>query len=605
MFIKKKKYITVLVGSILSLATLCLAEQAPIETTGSISSVIVYRGRALVTRTIEVDVPKGASQIVVQKLPETIVSASLNARASGGVSVSSVRYRQKDLKDEEPDELTQLKEQIKETEKQLHHAKRDRQHSGEVWYRYKEMWKLALDGANADLNQALLQPESIERFTAHLEAKSIEWHTKCVELEDRRGELERQLEELNKNREELQMALKKTSREAIVFVNSENSGSKIIELDYLVKRASWNPQYNLRATPAESKVAIEYNALIHQASGEDWEAVKLSLSTAAPATEAAPPEIEPMQIKLTTGAKLPPVSRLDLEEQRQVVASVPYEQRYSDLSKDFQQVQQSRRRAALKGKAAQRELNVAAVSNQMMELQADKLGAELLKKETRKLARTEGVSVTYSLGEGFSIPSRTGQELVNIASFESGAEFLMIASPILTDYVYLQAEITNDSDTILLAGPASMYTDGQFVGKSGLESVTIGEKFTTGFGVDSQVQISREFKDKKVDTLWGNRVEKYEYRIAIENYKRTGVKLRLFERIPYTEDEGIEITGFETNVPLSNDTDYVRTQKDKGILRWDLNLSANTIGQKAKIITYNYTMKYDKDKSIEPVNIKR
>jgi hypothetical protein len=604
MFRKKKKYITVLVGSILSLAALCSAEQAAVETEGAVSSIIVYRGRALVTRTIEVDLSQGASQIVVQKLPETIVPASLDARAVGDVAISSVRYRQKDLKKEKGDEIKQLEEQIRGVEKQLHHTNSDHAHTGQLWNMYKDLWKLTLDGANADLNRSLLQPESIEKLTALLERKAIELHKENVEREDLRGELERQLGELNKQKQEAEAALSSTSREAVIFVNSESASRKTIELSYLVTQASWNPQYNLRAIPAGGKVAVEYNALIHQASGEDWDSVRLSLSTAAPATEAAPPLLEPMQIRLGTIWKRLYEGAKDRVEQV-AAPRADVEQSYVDLSSEFKQVQESRRQAVLKGKAAQRELNVAAVSNQMMELQADKSGAELLKKETRRLARTEGISVTYSLGDGFSIPSRTGQELVNIASFESKAEFIMIASPILTDYVYLQAEITNDSDTILLAGPASMYADGQFVGKSDLESVTIGEKFTAGFGVDSQVQISREFKDKKVDTLWGNRVEKYEYRIAIENYKKTGVKLQLVERIPYTEDEGIEITGFETNVPLSSDADYIRTQKDKGILRWDLNLSANTTGQKTKIITYGYTMKYDKDKSIEPVNIKR
>jgi uncharacterized protein (TIGR02231 family) len=172
---------------------------------------------------------------------------------------------------------------------------------------------------------------------------------------------------------------------------------------------------------------------------------------------------------------------------------------------------------------------------------------------------------------------------------------------LLTDYVYLQGDIVNDSEIILLAGPASMYRDGEFVGKGRIEMVTIGEKFTAGFGVDSQVQISREIKDKKVDTLWGNRVEEYDYRIAIDNYKAVPVKLRLLERIPYTESEELEITGFKTNVPLSKDAEYLRVEKDKGILRWDLTLKPATAEEKATVVTYSYNMKYDSDMHIQPV----
>ena len=134
---------------------------------------------------------------------------------------------------------------------------------------------------------------------------------------------------------------------------------------------------------------------------------------------------------------------------------------------------------------------------------------------------------------------------------------------------------------------------------------TVGEKFTAGFGVDSQIQISREFKDKKVDTLWGNRVEKYDYRIAIDNYKNSSVRLRLLERIPYTEDEELKIEGFTTNKSLSKDTEYLRTEREKGLLRWDLDLEPATTEQKATIVTYGYTMKYDNDMHIQSVPVHR
>jgi uncharacterized protein (TIGR02231 family) len=250
-------------------------------------------------------------------------------------------------------------------------------------------------------------------------------------------------------------------------------------------------------------------------------------------------------------------------------------------------------------------LNTMAAGRQMMELQADKDAVQKIKSAEKKLARTEGVSVTYDLPGKLSMPSRSDQQLLTIAAFRAKAEFLHIATPLLTDYVYLQADITNNSKTIMLAGPASMYLDGGFVGKANIELVTIGEEFTTGFGVDSQVRIMREFKDKKVDTLWGNRVEEYDYRIAIDNYKNRSVKLQLLERIPYTEDEDLEIENFKTNTPLSKDPEYLRAQRDKGILRWDLTLKSTTAGQKATIVTYHYTMKYDNDMSIGSVPVRR
>ena len=84
-----------------------------------------------------------------------------------------------------------------------------------------------------------------------------------------------------------------------------------------------------------------------------------------------------------------------------------------------------------------------------------------------------------------------------------------------------------------------MFRNGEFVGKGDMKLVTIGQTFTTGFGVDSQIQVAREFKDKKIESLWGNRMDEHQYRIAINNYKDAAVALRLMDRLPWTENEAL------------------------------------------------------------------
>jgi uncharacterized protein (TIGR02231 family) len=265
-------------------------------------------------------------------------------------------------------------------------------------------------------------------------------------------------------------------------------------------------------------------------------------------------------------------------------------------------VQSQRREMATKGKAAQSQLNVAAMSNQMMELRADKDALQVIQSQAKKLARTEGIGVSYSLPGRLTMPTRIEQQLVGIAAFEGKSDFVMVGAPLLTDYVYLQADVTNDSAVVMLAGPASMYRDGEFVGRGEMDLVTMGEKFTVGLGVDSQIRIAREFKDKKIDTLWGRRrTEKYDYRIAISNYKDRKVKLQLLERIPYSEDENLEIKDFETKPLLSTDADYLRTDRNKGILRWDLELPPNTSEERATVVIYSYTMRCNSDMQIQPV----
>ncbi|MHC4417320.1 MAG: mucoidy inhibitor MuiA family protein [Planctomycetota bacterium] len=595
--------------SILALGRPSLAENQTREVVGSISNVIVYRGQALVTRRIEMDLPEGGSELIVQKLPNRIVPESLYAEAFEGLTVTSVRYRERAVKEDTREEVKKLEAQIEQIQTDIRHAEAQRRVIAQNMETLFKLQEFTVSAQSSDLNRGVLQFEPLEKLVSYIATMRGEYQSQILKLDDEIIELNKQLGLLRRKLAELQAGRSRTEREAVLVVNSPSRKKTVIEVNYLVNNASWLPQYNLRGRPEESKVTVEYNAIMHQASGEDWTDVALNLSTAQPTMAAGAPLLDPMKVKVAEvrGGRWGWLRRTKmadkaLEEEYDEDLEV---QTYIDLSSEFKQLRTARQEMARKGADAAAILNLNAQTSQMLELQADETAAEVMKKEAKRFARTEGVSVTYDLGKGLSMPSRSDQQLITIAAFDARADFLMIGTPLLTDYVYLQSDVVNGSDVILLAGPASMYRDGEFVGRGGLETVTMGEKFTAGFGVDSQIQISREFKDKKVDTLWGDRVERYDYRIAINNYKNSKVKLRLLERIPYSENEELEISGFETNIGLSKDAEYVRKEKDRGILRWDLNLAAGTAEEKATIVTYSYTMKYDNDMQIQPVPVQR
>ncbi len=578
-----------------------------VETSGVLSEVIIYRGQALVTRTIVLDLPKGSSEIIVTGMPDRLVTDSLSAQGPDGISISSVRYREKKSDEDTREEVKDLETKIEQIKKNQFQTKRDLDIANWMYRRFSDRWDLFENVGKADPNRAPIQPQAIESLADYLETKAIKYHVNVVAGESRQQDLNKELANLERELNELRSQVSSFEREAVISLTQNKKGSATLKLSYLVNGANWLAQYNLRAQPAGGLVTVEYNALVFQTSGEDWNDVTVKLSTAQPAMIATPPGVEPMEVKL--GQPTSPLSRAKRwagDKLEQVASSryAPAEDKYRDLSQQMQDNVAMRREAGVKGKAGEEMLNKAAMAQQVMELQADLDAVQVIKAQTRRIARVEGVSVTYNIPGRLSMPSKTAQQLVNITSFDCKAEFYAVGSPILTDYVYLKGDISNNSDTILLAGPASMYRDGEFAGKGNIDLVTMGEKFTAGFGVDSQVRISREFKDKKVNTLFGNRIDTFEYRIAIENYKNTNVELRLLERIPYTQDTDLEIKDFTTNTPLSTDQDYVRTLKEKGILRWDLKLAPNTVSDKARVITYSYTMKYDKELQIQPVPAK-
>jgi uncharacterized protein (TIGR02231 family) len=552
-------------------------------TTGTISKVTVYRGQALVTRTVSVDLPPGAMELVVKDLPAMIVPESIFAQTSDDIKVLSVRYREKAVSQDTRQEVKQLDTRIEDVQHKLKYAESEHKHLDMQWQMFEKLKDFTIAAANIDLNRGLLTFKPVKSLTELIEKKGLDYFKQKMDLEDKIDELKKEQELLGRKRGELVAGQSKTEREAVLFI-SKAGGKKIaIELSYLVGGANWQQQYNLRANPEKSNVLIEYNAVVNQTSGEDWDGVALSLSTAEPTMVAAAPVLEPMFVALSNPAQT---------QQAGPPAFIGAAQ--------ARQYQESRKANIKKGLAANTELNELAINNQAFFFNAGQKELQEFQQQMAEISRIEGISVTYDLPGRLTLPSRSDQQLVSIASIIAKADFTLIATPLLTDYVYLQADLLNDSDTVLLPGQASMFRDGQFVGRSRLPQVTIGEKFTAGFGIDSQVHVARELEDKKTRIQGGNRIDTYDYRIALSNYKNKPVELQLLDRLPYTDDSSIKIELEKTEPQFSTNSEYLRTVKKKGILRWDLKLASNTIEQDSTVVKYSFTMEYDRNMQIQP-----
>lgn len=578
-----KRYIqTLTITFVISLLASFAFADVP-TTTGTISKVTVYRGQALVTRTINVDLPPGASELIVENLPAQVIPESIYAQSPDTIKVLSVRYRERPVMEDTREEVKQLDSQIEDVKHKLKYAEAELTHFNQQWQMFEKLKDFTINAAQSDLNRGLLTFEPIQNLSMFIEEKGLEYYKHKLELEDQIAELKKQQEFLERKRNEITAGRSRKEREAVLFVNNEGSKKAAIELSYLVNGANWLQQYNLRANPKKSTVLIEYNAVVNQTSGEDWNGVNLSLSTAEPTMVAAAPTLTPMLVALS-----PPIQMQQAAQQSEALVS------------EYRQYRESRKDLSKKGKAANEELNVLALRNQAIVLNVGGKEFAELQQKMAEISRIEGISVTYDLPGKLTLPSRSDQQLVSIAAITVKADFTLVATPLLTDYVYLQADVLNSSDTIFLPGQASMFRDGEFVGKSQLPQVTIGEKFTAGFGIDSQVQVAAELEDKQTRIQGGNRIDTYNYRIAISNYKNIPIGLRLLDRLPYTDDASVKIELAKTEPQLSQDAEYLRTARKKGILRWDLNLAPNTVDEKATIVRYNFTMEYDRNMQLQP-----
>ena len=256
-------------------------------------------------------------------------------------------------------------------------------------------------------------------------------------------------------------------------------------------------------------------------------------------------------------------------------------------------------------KEADRILNWSAALEQNLDLMQtrDEVLAQVKKKRRTQPdvdpSRADGPSVTYHLPSKLSVPSRNDEQVVEIAKVNLTPKYYYKAVPVLNRHVYRLADLVNKSNLELLPGEATMYQGSDFVGRMPMPLVAIGEEFTVGFGVDTQLQIQRQMVDQTRSMQGGNQVLKYEYRILINSFKNEPVTLQLWDRLPKGENEtAISVHFGKCSPELSKDGLYLRENRPNNLLRWDVEVPANCNGEKAYPVTYDFRMELDRQMAI-------
>jgi uncharacterized protein (TIGR02231 family) len=208
-------------------------------------------------------------------------------------------------------------------------------------------------------------------------------------------------------------------------------------------------------------------------------------------------------------------------------------------------------------------------------------------------------SVTYRLAGARSVPSRPDQQLVEVARLDLPAKFFFKAVPVLGPQVYRLATLTNSSEYVLLPGEARMYAGADFVGRMDLPAVAAGEPFTAGFGADPQLQVERSLAGATRSTQGGNQVRVYSYKILASSYRPAPVTVQVWDRLPRPQADVAAVGLVAVDPPLSEDPAYLRRDRPRNLLRWDLEIEPGSNRESAATISYEFKLEYSRNLSIQ------
>lgn len=593
------------------------------EAKSKIAGVTVYTNTALVTRDVEVPEGVGLLELVVTPLPTQVMDGSLYSEGNDGIRVLTTRYRMRAIEQDTSEAVKKVNDERKKL------ATSRQELSAKQKVITDNLALLAkLEGFTAATMQHLTekgllsadQTISLSKFIMETRSTKSEDITKLVQQLQLNQEAD---EFLQRKLREVSAGPNRTEREAVITINKANNGAGKIRLNYLVSNASWSPQYKFRAGKEKEAVNVEYLAAIRQQSGEEWGNVNITLSTAQPMLNAAPPDLKALTMYISPmpnsggqqqagrfGGKSINFGLANPGGQPAVggpgnnlsAQPIPPPQAQGGDNGNFDALTQARdNRQKAQMEVNKRNFNSANVYWNEAAAAEQRLQLLTTKEEEKQVVdgdafggAAEGPTVTYKLPAGISIPSRPDEQIVEVTRLTLPPEYYYKAIPVLTKHVYRLANLTNKSDLIFLPGEATMYQGSDFVGRTQLPLVAIGERFTVGFGIDTSLQVNRKLVEKTRSLKGGNQELNFEYRILVNSYKPEPVNIQVWDRLPMTESEVIAINITKTTPEICKDAIYQRDDRTKNLLRWDVTVAPNTFGEKATAINYQFKMELDK-----------
>ena len=389
----------------------------------------------------------------------------------------------------------------------------------------------------------------------HVEAQKQELaaHVAIRELDRKITDLERKLASVAPRQE--------NRTEIKVFVTAGAPVEADLVVRYQVAGASWSPLYDARLSPGSRttapKLALTRRAAIQQRSGEAWDNVQLTLSTARPSGGTAAPELRPWTVDFIENLPRPaPVT---------MAPAAPA----------------MRTRSAIGGQDAAVAMAEAA-PEAAKAVAAGEVGATV---------DVSGFQATFGIKDRVSVAGTGETKRVMVDQVDLEPTLTVRAVPRIDPKAYLYAKFALPKTSPYLAGTVSLFRDQTYVGTGRLPQLAAGEEHELGFGPDDNVRVRHAIAEEKrgeSGIISSSRTDQRAHKLTIKNAHERPINFTLMDHVPVSSNQDIrvEIIG---KAPTRRDIEDKR-----GVLAWDDKLNPD----EEKTVEFGYRLSWPAAKQI-------
>ncbi|WP_264521413.1 mucoidy inhibitor MuiA family protein [Flavobacterium sp. N1994] len=615
-----KKIIIFLLCSSVAFATELKTKATPRE-------VIVYTNGAQITSDVSATIPKGSSVLRITDVSQFVTQNTIQISGLKEVSILSIGFEVNSFpKRELTDKIKNLKNQINAKLREIAILQNN------IKGLEEEESILSLN-KNLGSNQ---QAATIDKIISH--SKHYRERVPIIKMEI--YDTNEKIQLLNSDVKAMQQDFQKMTGDAYeqkgeIIVKLDNPNEAIalnLILKYIVTGSGWVPSYEIKAKNSKDALQFAYKAQVYQNSGEDWNDIKLTLSTGNPNYNNDKPNLEPQylnyinpyayqrskdndrenyvynpMVKEVSGIvtdKSGPIPGVNvLIKGTNIGTQTDFNGRYSLKIPNGKELEFSfigmetktipiysgNMNVVLKEDGAKLQ-EVVVMAYKKSDIESDEIEAKKEVITTGSGDEKEIImnSVTFKIKKNYSIPSLDTPSIIEIDNFIIPAEFEYYSAPVLSENVFLTAKVKDWNKYDLLPGDASIYTEGSYAGTTYINPYQTEEELVISMGVDSNLIIERKqlnnTKDKSF--LGGTRIIDRNYEITTRNNKPNDISVKIFDRIPISENKEIKVE--------KENIDGATYDEKTGILYWQLPIPSKQAVKKQ----LGYQVKYPKNKTI-------
>jgi uncharacterized protein (TIGR02231 family) len=528
----------------LAVLLLCVpgAHAADLKGTSRIEAVTVFPAGAEVTRVGRVKLERGDHVILFTDLPARAIASSIRVegKATGKLEIGSVDTRRVFVPRTDETVATTERKRIEDAIEKLKDEKGGLQATVQAAETQKKLI--------GNLAQLPTQPPPVQggappqpdwtQLFGLIGQRMAEAQKTILDTQIKIRENERQTKDLEGKLASLAPAQEERT-EAKVFVNASGPLEADISIRYQVASAAWVPFYDARlatGTKAQPpKLQLVRRASIQQRSGEAWENVALSLSTARPGAGTAAPVLESVTI--------------DYEPEPQPrVATAPQAPGVRSMTRERSAAAGEDKDSALKS-----------------------MPEAVAVEERRASIEQQAFQAVYSIAGRVTVPATGESKRVQIDDMQLDPALMVRTVPKREQKAYLYTKLTIARGTPILPGQVSLFRDTTFVGNGRLPLLAPGEEHELGFGVDDSIRVRHAISEEKRSEsgiLTTSKTDTRNYRITVKNLHERAMPVTVLDQIPVSQNADIKIEFLGKTAPTKRDIDDKR-----GVLAWEMTLA--------------------------------